>query len=137
MLWALVLTLGCLAIFEDLRCGHIPNWINLGAFVIAVLYQTFWRGWEGLLLAAAGTAIGFAIFLPFYCLGGRGGGDIKLMAAFGALLGPSQILVAALLSALIGGLLAAAMLAWNRRQRTIPYAPAISLGAWLALLSKG
>ncbi|MBV8731058.1 MAG: prepilin peptidase [Acidobacteriia bacterium] len=137
MLWALALTLGGLAAFEDLRCRAIPNWLNVGALAAAVLYQTVIRGLAGFGLACGGAAIGFGIFLVFYCLGAMGGGDIKLMAAFGALLGPSAILLAALLAALIGALLAGAAVLWSSRLRAIPYAPAIVLGAWLALLSKG
>ncbi len=41
----------------------------------------------GALYALAGAAAGFAVFLIFYLLGGMGGGDVKLMAGFGALLG--------------------------------------------------
>ena len=66
-----------------------------------------------------------------------GGGDVKLMAAFGALLGPSGILLAALLAAPIGGVMAAVAAAWKHQARAIPYAPAIALGAWLALFGKG
>jgi prepilin peptidase CpaA len=137
MLWALALTLGCVAGVEDLRRNHIPNWINAGTLVAALLLAEFTAGWAGLALAAAGAAAGFGVFLVFYWAGALGGGDIKLMAAFGGLLGPSGILVAALLAAVIGALLAAASLAWNRHRRVIPYAPAIVLGAWLALLGKG
>ena len=136
MLWVLALTLGCGAVFEDIRRRNIPNWINVGALGAALLYQTVTRGWAGLGISAAGAAIGFAVFLLFFWLGAMGGGDIKLMAAFGALLGPYGILLAAVLAALIGALMAAAALAW-KRSRAIPYAPAIVAGAWLALLGKG
>ena len=80
--------------------------------------------------------MGFAVFLIFYCLGGMGAGDLKLMAAFGALLGPSGILVAALLAAPLGALMAAGCLIWRWRLRAIPYAPALTLGAWMALLGR-
>ena len=76
------------------------------------------------------------MFLIFYCLGGMGAGDLKLSAAFGALLGPSGILLAALLAAPIGAMMAAACLLWHWRVRAIPYAPALSLGAWLALVGE-
>lgn len=137
MLWALALTLGCVAGAEDLRRNHIPNWINASALCSALLFAAVNRGLAGLALAAAGAAVGFGVFLVFYWAGAIGGGDIKLMAAFGGLLGPSGILVAALLAAIIGAVLAAAGLAWNRHRRAMPYAPAIVLGAWLALLGKG
>jgi prepilin peptidase CpaA len=136
MLWALALTLGSVAVFEDIRSRQIPNWITVGAFCAALVYHTLHRGVAGLGMTFLGTGIGFGIFLVFYCLGAMGAGDIKLMAAFGALLGPWGILLAALFAAIAGAMLAAGALAWNRRP-AIPYAPAIVLGAWLALLGKG
>src|SRR5215469_360207 len=107
MLWILVLALGCMAAFEDIRRNHIPNWITVGALGAALLYQTWSHGGKGMAMGAAGALIGFGIFLVFYWLGAVGCGDIKLMAAFGALLGPSGLLLAALLSAIAGALLAA------------------------------
>ena len=127
--------LGCIAAVDDLRRRVIPNWISVGAIAAGLICHTAERGWAGLAASAGGAALGFAIFLVFYCLGGMGGGDLKLMAAFGALLGPQGILLAALLASIIGGLMAAASLIWDRRRRAIPYAPAIVLGAWLALLA--
>ena len=66
-----------------------------------------------------------------------GGGDVKLMAAFGTLLGPAGILLAALLGCIFGGIYAAAVLLCNPRTHAIPYAPAIVLGAWFSLLGGG
>jgi len=82
---------------------------------------------------------------------------VKLMAGFGALLGERQILAAALLAAATGGLMALGYLAvrtvarrskvWlglglpdgaaegTQAAESIPYAPAITVGAWLALIS--
>ena len=125
------------------------------------------NGWLGVWHSALGALIGFGVFLIFFLMGGMGGGDVKLMAGFGALLGDGRILLAALLAAIAGGLFAVAYLAVRaavRRVRTvfgfagaqpapavggesggegggkcresIPYAPAITVGAWLALLSE-
>jgi prepilin peptidase CpaA len=63
-----------------------------------------------------------------------GGGDVKLMAAFGSLLGPAGILRAALFGAIAGGLWSAMWLAARPRSRAVPYAPAIVTGAWLSFL---
>ena len=77
-----------------------------------------------------------------------GGGDVKLMAGFGALLGVGRLVEAALWTAGAGGLLALGYLGWVRlRQRwrqaegagraeAIPYAPAIAAGVWLSLVPK-
>jgi prepilin peptidase CpaA len=105
--------------------------------------------------------MGAVVFLIFYLLGGMGGGDVKLMAGFGAVLGVRQLLEAALWTAGCGGLMAVAVIAasqlrrfWTGRQRvsateipasgstlstrreSIPYAPAIAAGVWLSLVPK-
>jgi len=89
-----------------------------------------------MVVAAAGAAAGFLVFFVLHWMGGLGGGDVKLMAAFGALLGPAGVLTAALLAAVAGALLAAAALLWRPRRVSIPYAPAIVIGAWLVLLGR-
>jgi len=136
LLW-LAVALGCAASFDDLRRRAIANWINVAGLAAGLAYHSAARGWAGVAWPAGGAAAGFAVLLLFYCLGGMGAGDLKLSAAFGALLGPSGILLAALLAAPLGALLAAVCLLWRRRVRAIPYAPALTLGAWLALLGRG
>jgi prepilin peptidase CpaA len=134
-LTGMAIALGCSAVLDDLRRGAISNWINLTALAGGLIYHSIHQGWLGLATASGGAALGFAIFLVAYCMGGMGGGDVKLMAAFGALLGPLGILTAAVLASVIGGLMAAGSLALRRRRKAIPYGPAIVLGAWLALLA--
>jgi prepilin peptidase CpaA len=131
----MAIALGCSAVVEDLRRGAISNWVNLTAIAGGLLYHSIHQGWRGLAASCGGAVLGFAIFLAVYCMGGMGGGDVKLMAAFGALLGPLGILTAAVLASVIGGLMAAASLALRSRRKAIPYGPAIVLGAWLALLA--
>jgi prepilin peptidase CpaA len=128
--------LGCAAVVGDLRARTIPNWLS-GGGVAAGLVCGFWTaGARGGWLAVAGAATGFAAFFVWHWLGGLGGGDVKLMAAFGALLGPSDILTAAVLGAIAGALLALAAALWKPRVAAIPYAPAIVLGVWLVLLGR-
>jgi prepilin peptidase CpaA len=130
------IVLGCSAMAEDLRRGVIPNWLAAGG-VAAGLVCGWWSGGvQGAGVALAGTLAGFAVFLALHWMGGLGGGDVKLMAAFGALLGPKGILGAALWAAVAGGLLALALLWWRPRRASIPYAPAIVIGAWLVLLGR-
>jgi prepilin peptidase CpaA len=124
--------LGVAAVVEDLRRRRVPNWLT-AAGLAGGLGCAAWGGWHGLGMAAAGTLVGFLILLPFHWWGAMGGGDVKLMAAYGALLGPSGILLAALFAAVLGGLSAAGTLLWKPRTAAIPYAPAIVLGAWISL----
>jgi len=147
---AIAIGAGLAAIIEDLRSRTISNWIPLATLSGGVLCQVLQKGWMGFPAAGLGAISGFGVFLIFYLLGGMGGGDIKLMAGFGALLGASRLLQAALWTAIIGAFLAVAVLAfsWLRARRgkepgaensprTIPYAPAIAFGVWVALIPTG
>src|SRR5437763_13552060 len=128
--------LGCAATVGDLRARTIPNWLSGGGLVAGLICGVTAAGARGGLTALAGAAAGFAVFLVWHWSGGLGGGDVKLMAAFGALLGPADIVVAAVLGAIAGALVAFATALWNPRVASIPYAPAIVTGVWLVLLGR-
>ena len=152
--WIAVLV-GLAATVDDLARRQIANWIPVLALAAGAGWQIGQNGWWGIPYAVAGAAAGFGVFLVFYLLGGMGGGDVKLMAGFGALLGASRLLEAALWTAGVGGLLALGVLIWKGARRwlerggqhagvrgsggreSIPYAPAITLGVWLSLVPKG
>jgi len=78
---------GVAAIVDDLTRRRISNWIPVCAFASGLILQIAERGWRGAGSALLGTAAGAGIFLIFYLLGGMGGGDVKLMAGFGAVVG--------------------------------------------------
>jgi len=151
--WIAILV-GLAATIDDLARRQIANWIPVAALAGGFGWQIGRSGWHGGVTALLGAAAGFAVFLIFYLLGGMGGGDIKLMAGFGALLGAGQLFEAALWTAGVGGVLAVCAIAYKSAQRalkgpnrtksqeteqkdSIPYAPAITLGVWLALVPKG
>jgi prepilin peptidase CpaA len=156
--WIAVLV-GLAATVDDLARRQIANWIPAAALAGGFGWQIGRDGWIGALHALAGAAAGFAVFLVFYLLGGMGGGDVKLMAGFGALLGTGRLIEAALWTAGVGGLLALGVVAYRSVQKrirkrfrpenaietaeekergeSIPYAPAITLGVWLSLVPKG
>ncbi len=146
--WWVAGLVGLSASVEDVARRTISNWIVLAALAAGVGCQIFAKGWIGIGYGLMGAAAGFGVFLIFYVLGGMGGGDVKLMAGFGALLGTGRLLQAAFWTALTGGLLAAGILGFAAARRwlapgrqnearpaSIPYAPAIALGVWLTLLS--
>jgi prepilin peptidase CpaA len=154
--------IGIAACVDDLRRRQISNWIPASALASGVVLQSVQHGWRGTGSALLGTLAGAGVFLIFYLLGGMGGGDVKLMAGFGALLGARQLLKAALWTAGCGGVMALAVIAagmvrdfwlcgkWMRRKSgsqadtsprrsgaradSIPYAPAIAAGVWLSLV---
>jgi prepilin peptidase CpaA len=61
-----------------------------------------------------GLVAGLVVWLPFYALGWLGAGDVKLVAAAGAWLGPKEVLEGSLIAALLGAVLA---LLWMLRSR--------------------
>ena len=149
--WIAILV-GLAATIDDLARRRVANWIPIAAVAGGLGWQVGQHGWMGSVYALAGAAAGFGVFLVFYLLGGMGGGDIKLMAGFGALLGASQLLRAALWTAGVGGVLALAVIAFKSMlgkfrkpgeqavepaRESIPYAPAIALGVWLSLAARG
>jgi prepilin peptidase CpaA len=117
--WIAVLV-GLAATIDDLARRHIANWIPAAALAGGFGWQIGQNGlWPGAGYALAGAAVGFGVFLIFYLMGGMGGGDVKLMAGFGALLGVNGVLWAALLTAGIGGVLALGVLAARAAKRVI------------------
>jgi prepilin peptidase CpaA len=99
----LFLVLG-ISLYTDLTRRRIYNWVTLPVMVLGIGLNTWQYGMTGLKQSLLGWAIGlFILFIPFM-LGGISGGDIKLLAAIGALKGPAFILQAVLLTALVGGL---------------------------------
>ncbi len=102
-------------IIQDLKVRRIPNALALailaGGLIFSVLADPFW---SGLGSSLAGLAVGFGIWIAFYAIGVMGAGDVKYFAALSAWLGPQLAWRAALLSALLGGLLATAFLLRDR-----------------------
>ncbi|HEV8415018.1 MAG TPA: A24 family peptidase [Bryobacteraceae bacterium] len=150
--WIAILV-GLAAMIDDLKRRQIANWIPLCALAAGFGWQIGQSGLNGLLYAVIGTVTGFSVFLIFYLLGGMGGGDVKLMAGFGALLGFHQLLWAAFFAAGVGGIIAVGVLGVRAVRRalrstggaapkedvgqdSIPYAPAIALGVWLSMAAK-
>jgi prepilin peptidase CpaA len=80
---------------------RIPNWLTVPAAAMALLYHTLAPHGIGPLLALAGFAVGFSLLLLPWLLGGGGMGDVKMLAALGAWLGPLGILIAFGLGAVV------------------------------------
>ncbi|MBA5639936.1 prepilin peptidase [Duganella sp. LX20W] len=104
------------AVWHDVRTRRIPNRLVFGGAVAGLAFQTLLPagaglfaspfGALGLLNGLAGLGLGLALLLPLYMLGAMGAGDVKLMAMSGAFLGPHDVLGAALLTLMAGGVLA-------------------------------
>lgn len=108
-----LLILAVSAAITDLKQNCIYNWQTYGAAAIGLGLNFWGSGWHGLLCSASGLAVGFALLFTFYLFGGFGAGDVKLLAAIGALEGAEFVLWTMVYAALIGGVMAFAAIIWK------------------------
>lgn len=93
----------------DLRTRRVPNTLTVATAAVGLLYHLVVGGGHGVLLGLGGLLVGFALFFPLFALGGLGAGDVKLVAALGAWLGPAGALWMVLYAAVAGGVMALAV----------------------------
>jgi prepilin peptidase CpaA len=154
------------AVVTDVRTRRIPNWLTAGGILLGLfahlLIGTVANGGPGAVSGLAawflGAGLGFVLLLPFYLIriAGLGhvigAGDVKLMTALGAILGPQAILFVALFGALAGAVQSIVLLAIHGRlffllQETLvlhtaptlsgkkaPYAVAIAAGVLISMV---
>jgi len=145
----------------DIRSRRIPN--GLTALMAGLGIGLAATGTGGITVAASfgGCVLGLLLMMPGYALGATGAGDVKLMGAVGAIVGPPLVLSAFLFTSVAGGVLAvivalrrkqlAATLAQTGRLVAAPtaapramkaapglsrfaYGPAIAIGSVIAML---
>jgi prepilin peptidase CpaA len=104
---AATLAFVALCIATDVRSRRIPNLVSGVGIVVGVVLNTALFGGDGLLASAGGLLATVALLLVPFALGGLGGGDVKMMGAIGALLGPRAALAALLVGAALGGVIMA------------------------------
>jgi prepilin peptidase CpaA len=90
----------------DVRSARIPNRLTYTALPAALMLRTAVLGLSGLKSGALGMLVAGGLFLLLFVLGAMGGGDMKLMAAVGAWVGSTQVVMLILAAALAGGILA-------------------------------
>jgi prepilin peptidase CpaA len=115
-----VVGLASIAAAFDWRTGRIPNWLTFGAFAVAVPFHawmtsTTGSALEGVKWALLGAAICAGPLLLVWRLGWIAGGDVKLVAAMGAIGGLSLGLEAVFLSLLCAASFIVLRLAWGGR----------------------
>ena len=151
-----LLTVLAIASVADLRDRRIPNALTFPAVALGLVLNGVFFGFDGLRESAQGAGLGLAMLFGLFVLRWMGAGDVKLMAAVGAIKGPDFVFYACLWSAVFGAVLALAGLARSRRLGLalahlyysrlmpqpggtfvsawrVPYGPAIALGSMLVL----
>jgi prepilin peptidase CpaA len=108
----------------------VPNWLTLPLIVSGWLLGLLHNfgvmdGPGGIGASLAGTALGFALLLPIYAIGGMGAGDVKMQMGFGSWIGAifglwrgMEIVFYAFCAAvIIGGVIAMFMIALRGQYR--------------------
>jgi prepilin peptidase CpaA len=136
----------------DFRIHRIPNYLTVPAAVLGLAFHTLAPSGMGPLMSLAGFGVGFALLLLPWLMSGAGMGDVKLLAALGAWLGPLNMLIAFALAAGLGTLMVLGLLlkslmddgmmktqrkymASRRpkhkgRKRALPFAVPVAIGTW-------
>ena len=133
------------AAYHDLKSSRIPNTISLGGIVAGLLLCLASYGGHGLASSAWGLLAGGGPLFLVYLLGLTGGkplmgaGDVKMMAAVGALTGPWGALWSLYYALWIAGLVAVCMVAYALARRrkipqVLPFGACLSGGTAAALL---
>jgi prepilin peptidase CpaA len=121
--WVVTLFLILAAVIDGFEL-KVPNWLTFPMIVSGWLYcalAAVWTGdpwYVGLGWSMVGLAVGLALLLPLYAIGGMGAGDVKLLAGVGAWMGASHTLYAFCVTAIVGAVLAVGMVvcrqAWKK-----------------------
>jgi len=102
-----------IAIYTDLRSSRIPNLLTFTTMGVGPIAHAWMAGSQGILFSLEGLGVGLGLFLLLYASGGIGAGDVKLMGAVGAMVGPYGALISGLLAILVGGVYAIAAMCYQ------------------------
>ncbi len=120
--WIVTLFLILAAVIDGFEL-KVPNWLTFPMIITGWAYSlsaASWAGesmWAGLGWSMVGTAVGLALLLPLYAIGGMGAGDVKLMAGVGAWVHATHTFYAFCATAIVGAVLAVGMVVVQRAWR--------------------
>ncbi|MFO7820345.1 MAG: prepilin peptidase [Halanaerobacter sp.] len=148
-------------LYFDIKYGIIPNYFIGGLMLAGLIINIYQSGLAGISTSSLGFVVGLFLFLIPFILRGLGAGDVKLVAAIGAVKGARFIFVNALVIAIVGGLISLFLLIKENRlgkitqlinkfiyriplddlerqgdAQSFPYGVAIVVGTWSSLLLK-
>ncbi len=95
-----------IAAVTDIRARIIPNWLVVTGLVAGFGLNTILYGWQGLGSSALGFGLALLIYVPLFVLRAMGGGDVKLMAAIGCMVGPRNWFEIFIYASVAGGIYA-------------------------------
>ena len=92
-----------IAALTDVGSYRIRNRLVVPVLFLALLFHTFDSGLAGLVFSLQGMLTGFFLLIFLWLIGGMGAGDVKLLAAVGAWLGPWNICMLFMATGLVLG----------------------------------
>lgn len=106
-----ILLFGALAVATaaaviDVQQHRIPNWLTFPAMGAGVLLRAYFFGWKGALTALGGLLLVGGIVFLFFAIRAMGAGDVKLLAAVGAIVGPQYGIQVLVVTGIAGGVMA-------------------------------
>lgn len=133
----LLSTLLILSVLTDIREKLILDVITLPSIVLLLMVR-FFIGQEPFLTYLIGGVVGFGLLLLLAVIskGGMGGGDIKLYAAIGVVLGPSLTVMSLILASFVGAIVGMILISLKivKRKEPIAFGPSIIIGTLVAYL---
>src|SRR4051794_4455757 len=108
VVWVVSIVLAEAAIIDGLKL-RVPNWLTFHLILGGLAFAAWGHGANGLLWSIQGAALGLALLLPLYAIGGMGAGDVKLLAGVGAWVGPAVTFWAFVTSSVVGAVMAVVM----------------------------
>ena len=119
----------------DWRTYEIPIGLNITIFVMGVINAAV--NYNNILNYLIGmVCVSLFLLLLYMVTGGRGigGGDIKLMAVAGLLLGWKNIILALVLGCIIGSIIHLTLMKVSNKGRVLAFGPYLSAGIVIAML---
>ena len=106
---SVVVVASALAALTDVWRFQVYNVLTFPLLAAGLAYHMVTGGWGGLALSLAGITFGLVVFVVPYLMGGMGAGDVKFVAALGAWLGITPMIVVVFIGCLATGLYALAL----------------------------
>ncbi len=108
------------AAYTDVSRDKIYNWMVIPSLILGPLFALNLGGVNqgdfNLVNSLVGMCLGGLLLGIFFLLGQMGGGDVKLMAAIGGLVGFPFIIRVLFYSSLAGAIIGLAVIAWHRQR---------------------
>lgn len=119
----------------DWRTYEIPIGINIFILVLGILHIVIdYQNWLDYVIGF--FSISIVLLILFYVSGGRaiGGGDVKLMAAAGVVIGWKLIILAFFIGCIVGSIIHLTRMKLSGAERVLAMGPYLAVGIMIATL---